>query len=723
MFERLARYVVAHPWRIISAWVIAVAIIVPFAPSLSSVSSSDQASFLPSSYESVRAEKLVQKAFPGTNGASAIFVVERSDGHRLTPSDRHEIGTLATRLQASKIESVARVTTGLRLSSPNGKAQLVDVAFQGSSQDPSVQQAVGTLRKNADSILKAGSLRAGLTGDAAIQVDASGSFGSAQKVVFVATILLILVMLLAVFRSPVAAVFPLASIGLVYLLTTKALASLAEAIGFRLDDSTSSLLIVVLFGIGTDYILFLLFRYRERLGKGDDSPAAITYSVHRVGTAIASSGLVVMAAMLALVLSDLGSFRNMAPGFLLSVGTMLVASLTLVPAVMKLLGPRVFWPSKRWRRERHGRVYPALGRLISRRPALTALISGALLVGLASGVIYFKASYDVTSSLPSNTKSAQAITSLDKAFPPGSLNPTQILVTGKQQLVKADLAPITARVKSVEGVASVVTAGFSPDGRTAELDVSLLTNPSSRAAMSLVAGPVRAAAQAAVGAGHSILIGGESMSLADVSRATSRDYAIVYPFAAALILLILAIVLRSVIAPIYLLLGVGLGYAATLGASVHVFQGLQGHSGLLFMMPILVYLFVVAVGTDYNILLTTRLREEIVGGASPRRAAALAVEHGGPTVASAGIILAGTFGSLMLTGVSLLSEIGFAVASGIVLVAIVMASIFVPSVATLLGRFIWWPGHQPGRYLRDKAKQLVDEALHPPKLEDESAAL
>ncbi len=722
MFQRLGRYVVAHPWRIIAAWVIATAIIVPFAPSLSSVSSSDQASFLPSSYESVRAERLVEKAFPGASGASAIFIVERNDEHRLTPNDRREIGTLAARLQASKIESVARVTTGLRLSSPNGKAQLVDVAFRGSSQDPSVQQAVGTLRQRADSILRAGSLRAGLTGDAAIQVDASGSFGSAQKVVFMATIVLILVMLLAVFRSPIAAVFPLASIGLVYLLTTKALAALAEAIGFRLDDSTSSLLVVVLFGIGTDYILFLLFRYRERLGKGDDSPAAITYSVHKVGTAIASSGLVVMAAMLALVLSDLGSFRNMAPGFLLSVGTMLVASLTLVPAVMKLLGPRVFWPSKRWRRERHGRVYPALGRLISRRPAATALVSGALLVGLASGVIYFKSSYDVTSSLPSNTESAQAITSLDKAFPPGSLNPTQILVTGTSRLGKDDLAPIKARVRRVDGVASVVTAGFSPDGRTAELDVSLLVNPSSRAAMSLVAGPIRAAAQTTAGTGQSVLIGGESMSLADVSHATNRDYTIVYPFAAALILMILAVLLRSVIAPLYLLVGVGLGYTATLGASVHVFQGLQGHSGLLFMMPILVYLFVVAVGTDYNILLTTRLREEIVGGASPRRAAALAVEHGGPTVASAGIILAGTFGSLMLTGVSLLSEIGFAVASGIVLVAIVMASIFVPSVATLLGRFIWWPGHQPVRHLREKAKQLVDETLHPPRLEDEPAA-
>lgn len=722
MFERLGRYVVAHPWRIIATWVIAVAVIVPFAPSLASVSSSDQTSFLPSSYESVRAQKLADKAFPESSGASAIFIVERGDGHKLTPSNRREIGALAARLEHARIESVARVTTNARLSSPNGKAQLIDVAFSGSSEDSSVQNAVGTLRKDAGASLKGTSLRAGLTGDAPIQVDTSNSFGSATKVVFVATIALIILMLLAVFRSPIAAAFPIASIGLVFLVATKALAVLAQTLGFHLDSSTSSLLIVVLFGIGTDYVLFLLFRYRERLSKGDDSDTAVAHSVHRVGTAIASSGLVVMASMLALVLSDLGSFRNMAPGFLIGVGTMLVASLTLVPAVLKLLGPRVFWPSKRWQRERRGRVYPALGRLIARRPALAALVSGAILVGLASGVLFFKSSYDITSTLPSGTQSAQAISNLDKAFPPGALNPTQILVSSKQPMSKADLAPITASIKNIRGVASVATAGFSRDRLTASLDVNLLAKPGSATAMALVEGPIRIAATDAAAVGNSILVGGESMSLADISHATNRDYTVVYPFAAGLIVLILAILLRSLIAPIYLLLGVGLGYTATLGASVHIFQELKGDSGLLFMMPILVYLFVVAVGTDYNILLTTRLREEIVGGASPKQAAALAVEHAGPTVASAGIILAGTFGSLMLTGVSLLSEIGFAVASGILLVAIVMATVFVPSVATLLGRFIWWPGHQPGRDLREKAKQLVDGALHPSKLEDEPAA-
>jgi RND superfamily putative drug exporter len=192
------------------------------------------------------------------------------------------------------------------------------------------------------------------------------------------------------------------------------------------------------------------------------------------------------------------------------------------------------------------------------------------------------------------------------------------------------------------------------------------------------------------------------MVTADVRTATKHDYKVVFPVAALLILLILGALLRSAVAPLTLLVGVGLGFAATLGASVIAFQGIKGDPGLVSMLPMIVYLFVVAVGTDYNILLTSRLREEVSEGVAPREAAARAVEHAGPTVASAGIILAGTFGSLMLAGVDLLSEMGFAVAIGIILVAILMASVLIPSLATLIGERLWWPGHaQPARTKTD----------------------
>jgi RND superfamily putative drug exporter len=204
------------------------------------------------------------------------------------------------------------------------------------------------------------------------------------------------------------------------------------------------------------------------------------------------------------------------------------------------------------------------------------------------------------------------------------------------------------------------------------------------------------------------------MAFADMRSAVNRDYSVVFPAAALLILIILVILLRSVIAPLHLLVGVWLGFGATLGASVITFQGVMGDAGTMFMMPMICYVFVVAVGSDYNILLTTRLREEIMEGASPHDAAAMAVQHAGPTVAAAGLILAGTFGSMMLSGVSLLSQMGFSVMVGILLVAIIMASILIPSVATVLGRRIWWPGHQLDRSLPKGTVEPVDETIDAP---------
>ena len=189
-------------------------------------------------------------------------------------------------------------------------------------------------------------------------------------------------------------------------------------------------------------------------------------------------------------------------------------------------------------------------------------------------------------------------------------------------------------------------------------------------------------------------MGGETALTVDLRDTVNRDMSLVFPVAALIIALILGLLLRSVVAPAYLLAAVALGFAATLGAGVAIFQGLSGSDGLLFMLPIMLYLFVVAIGTDYNILMTSRLREEAVEGNDPRTAADLAVEHAGPTVAAAGIILAGTFASLSLTGIGLLVQLGVTIAIGVLLVSLLMATVFVPSLSALLGHRVWWPGHQ-----------------------------
>ena len=274
-------------------------------------------------------------------------------------------------------------------------------------------------------------------------------------------------------------------------------------------------------------------------------------------------------------------------------------------------------------------------------------------------------------------------------------DPTQILLrsaTGRP-LTAAELAGYQTGLKRLDGVGAVAPPRLSADRATAEYTVTLSLNPDSTAAVTTLKEHVRPGAHAAAPAGTYALVGGTTAVFADIQRAVDHDYTLVFPVAAGLILLMLALMLRSLVAPWYLMASVGLGFGAALGASVLFFQGLRGEPGLVFLIPVYIYVFVVALGTDYNILMIARLREEARAGRPPRQAAALALRHAGPTIGAAGLILAGTFASLTLAGNSVLSQLGFAVSAGIALAAFVMATFFTPSITALLGRAAWWPGH------------------------------
>jgi RND superfamily putative drug exporter len=193
----------------------------------------------------------------------------------------------------------------------------------------------------------------------------------------------------------------------------------------------------------------------------------------------------------------------------------------------------------------------------------------------------------------------------------------------------------------------------------------------------------------------------------------NRDYSVVFPVAAVLIMLILGLLLRSLVAPLYLIVAVALGFTATLGAATLIFQDVAGHSGLMFMLPLIVYMFVVALGTDYNILMMARLREEAREGRDPRSALAIAFRHSAPTIAAAGVILAGSFATLMAAGSSLLAELGFAIAFGIAIVAFGMATFFTPSLTAVIGHAAWWPGHQDEAATATPQKETPARAPEP----------
>ncbi|SEF17085.1 MMPL family transporter [Streptomyces sp. Ag109_O5-10] len=692
MFRRIGSAVVRHPVWTIVAWLIAAVAIVATAPSLPS--NSDESSFLPKSYESIKAADLQAKAFPSAFTPSAIALYQRTDGGKLTAEDTKDVARFATELGGKHIDQVQKVVPGQP--SKDGRYDLILVQMDSKKAGQPVQaDAAKVLRDDVKQLAKGTNLEVKLGGSAAQALDQQDSSKRGEALIGVGTFVIILVTLLIIFRAPILAFLPLVLIGVVSAIANGLIAYATKLFGLQANSSVSSILIVVLFGVGTDYFLFLMFRYRERLRAGDEPKEAMVNAVGRVGEAIASAAGAVIIAFLALVLSTLGFLKQMGPALAIAVSVTLIAGLTLIPAVVSLIGPKVFWPSKSWQQEPSNARFAALGRGVQRRPGLTAMVSGLVLVVLSLGTLGFHATFDLASgSMPKTKESMVVQDQMQKAYSAGAAAPTDVYLssTDGKPLDTSAFGAYARKLGAVDGVANARMAQVNKAGTTADFTVTLKYEASTDKAIESV-GRVRDVAHAGAPEGTEALVGGMSSIYKDIDSAVNHDYRTVFPVAALLIMVILGLLLRSVVAPWYLIASVGLGFGSTLGATVWIFQEAQHKPGLMFMLPVIMYLFVVAIGTDYNILMIARLREEAREGREPREAAGMALRHAGPTVAAAGFILAATFATMMLAGNSLLTEMGFAVSFGIAVAAFVMAMFFTPSLTALIGHAAWWPGH------------------------------
>ena len=462
MFATLGRLVDAHPWRVLALWAVAAVAVIAFSPKLSTYTSNNNSAFLPSSYQSVEAQAALVRAFPATAGASGIVVVSRDDGEPLSATDQQRVAGLATALSSDHLPSVRSVATSPAYLSPDKRVQLALVSFDGQSGQPGPNEGVAAVRHRTDQLLAGSGLRGGLTGTAAISVDSTAAFNNAEKIIGLATVLLILALLGIVFRSPVIAVLPIVVIGVVHQMAQGLTAWLAQGLGFVVGPDLAPLLLVVMFGVGTDYMVFLLFRYRERIAAGDDPHEALRYSVTRVGEVITSAAATVAAAFAALLVASLESLRTLAPGLIVGVALMLLAALTLVPAIISLFGRHLFWPTRptapdpahRTRAER-------LGGVVARHPLVVLSASGGVLIGLAFAVLGFTTTYNQLAELPSSVPAQQAYSTMAGAFPPGYLGPTQVIVTSDMPKTPLDPAKVDALASSlghVPGVATVAPA-------------------------------------------------------------------------------------------------------------------------------------------------------------------------------------------------------------------------------------------------------------------------
>ncbi|WP_244809684.1 MMPL family transporter [Streptomyces sp. So13.3] len=715
VIRALTGFSTRNPWKVIAVWAVLGIVLTALSSTLIyRVTQNQTGDFLPKTYDSAAALKIAEDQFGVKSDANTVTVlVARPDGKALTAADQQRVGAEAEKLGRHRVtmpkpkdggpsfllkdySQTPRVTPAMM--APDRSFELLSAELVGNSTAPGMQDLYRAFRDDARAQFTDAGMRTGFTGGLADTVDTTDAGETASKITSMLVIGLIVLLNVLVFRSVLAALLPLLAVVFIGGAASGAVVGAAMLTGIKLDPGTPSLISVVLLGIGTDYLLFLLFRFREQLRAHPEQNArTVAGEVSgRVGNAITSAALTIVAAFATLGVASFGQFRVLGPAIAVSVLVMLLGSLTLMPAMLAAAGRKMFWPSRALKREPRPGSAARLGDLVARRPLMMLVASVVMLGALSAGLVGIRMDYGLHNGGP-QTAAATTATEISRALPAGVSDPTSVFVTAKDGgTLRSDrLDALSQALTKVKGVGQVGKTTLNQDHRAARIDLYLTADPQSQQARDLVSGPVRDTVAAHTPTGLTAHVGGTAAIFADISTAVDHDLKIVFPVAAVLISLILLVLLRSLLAPMILMLSVGLGFAATLGASTLLFQHLLNKPGVAFTLPLVLFLFVVALGTDYNILISDRIREEMERPGPARAAVARAVRHTTPAIATAGLVLAGSFASLAATPSS--QQVGFATALGIMLSAFVLSIVLVPALAALLGRSIWWPV-RPGKH-------------------------
>ena len=339
--EWLGKFIVKNRWWVLVFWLIFAAVIVGLSPKLSSVESSNENNFLPKGTESIKAINIANKISPYSQNATDTIVFENQNNTILSSANKQLIYRTTQALAAKHLPNVIMASTSPQQLAPNGKVQLGAVIYSGNAASTNTLNASEAVRNSLNQLLSGTNITAKTTGQESTGYDTMKEANRALKLVSIGTILLVLILPALIFRSPFAGILPVVAVGIVDAIASALIADAAKLFNFTVNQQLSVIFVVVLFGIGTDYILFLLFRYRERLRTGDHAQTAVVYALQHAGTAILSAALVVLASFSALFFAKFGIFSSMAPGLDICVGVMLLAALTLVPALVAIVGPKV----------------------------------------------------------------------------------------------------------------------------------------------------------------------------------------------------------------------------------------------------------------------------------------------------------------------------------------------------------------------------------------------
>ncbi|MBT0773734.1 MMPL family transporter [Kineosporia sp. J2-2] len=649
---------------------------------------------VPAGAESRQAAQ-VRDELGGSEVVPAIVVIDRN-GQALTQDDRATVQSLVKNLERY---AVAGSQTFQQVSD-DGEAAVVGVPLSSSASNDELVTIVEAMR--ADLAGLPDGLRAQVTGGPAFTVDLAGVFDGADTRLLAFTAIVVALLLLLTYRSPWLWLVPLAVVGVADQVAVTVVAAGTKVLPFTTDGASVGITSVLVFGAGTNYALLLIARYREELRRHENRYDAMKVAVDRAAPAIlASSGTVVLA-LLCLGFADSPSSRNIGLGGALGIVTAVLYALLVLPAAMTVPGRRLFWPFVPHVRtagtgelDVRAGIWWRVAGAVTRRPVLVGLAGAALLAVLIIPLAGLRTGLSQTEQFRATPESVTGQETLGEHFPAGSSEPTVVVVG-------SDVADRAVQVLGdVEGVRSARPSADG-SGRTA-IDVVLDSAPASDASFRII-GEIRSTIRE-IDAGA--LVGGSDAEALDADEVAHRDRLLIIPLVLAVVLGVLLLLLRSLVAAVVLVLTVVATYAAAMGAAWVAFEHWFGFPALDLTVPLLAFLFLVALGVDYNIFLTTRAKEEAErvrsGGETADVAADIATDVArgpisvalavtGGVITSAGVLLAAVFAVLGVLPLIVLTQIGVIVGFGVLLDTLLVRSVLVPALVTLLGRWFWWPG-------------------------------
>ena len=755
LLERWGQIAARVPLVVVAAWVVLAIAALRFGPSLDSVAAKQNVQALPSSAPSMQAAHLYATKFAagrqGRNQETDLLVL--TDPRGISDADvalaqQIDAWLTGSRTRPAHLLSVSGPSAGVAagaFESADGNALRMLVTWD-TSNSSALQPSIAAIDMYlaGQHAPQGGTL--GLTGSAPIDHDVTSSvLSSGAGGTGVATagslvgILIILVVLGIVYRSPLAVLVPLVSIGLALALAIPTIAWFGQTFGLPVASFSLEYVAFVMLGAGTNYGVFMLSRYREELRRASQADrasrhAALGVTLGRVGEAIMSSAATVVAATAIMGLAQLDLLRVTGPAVAVGVGCLLLAGLTLLPALMALCGRALFWPVTPRAGSLAGQETPArgawvaIGRGVTRYPAFVAAATVVVLAPLAISALAIAPSFDALQALPKSAPSVQAFQAYQQHFSQTAQIRVFVSAPGRdlrQPQYAGALSDLATALQQVPHVTQVVapstatpaSAGqtFATDGSAAQITLGLDVDPSSQAAGDAVDAAYAVAGRATRGTalqGSAILLGGQSAQVRDEAVQLGSDFRLVLALVSLVILVILALLVRSLTAPLYLLATIVLSTGTAVGLTNLVYHDLLGQP-LFYIVPVLAFVFLVALGQDFNILTMARIREE-VGRLGQRSGIAAAVALTGGVVSSCGLVMAASFSRLLSNAVVELSELGFALVVGLLIDTFVVRPLLVPAIATLLGRWNWvWPfGRRAGQPPQGQARTEAVKATN-----------